>query len=132
MVATDKNSIDKNSIDKSRVTRARDPFTELSGNDETLTAALTAWASAVADTGKAFTTEEQKAIVEKLATIPRDEWLPNIQRSTEKRWRSVYPRKEDKKTAAQTKQRNAWNAPIPADETERLIRLTREMENGNG
>ena len=131
-VATDKNSIDKNSIDKSRITRARDPFTELSGNDETLTEALTAWASAVADTGKAFTTEEQKAIIEKLATIPRAEWLPNIQRSTEKRWRSVYPRKEDKKTAAQTKQRNAWNAPVPADETERLIRLTREMEEGNG
>lgn len=121
-------------IDREEKTRAREPFAELieRENDDELTGALNAWALDLFNVGEPLTKEEQKAIVEKLATIPRDEWLPNIQRSTEKRWRSVYPRKEDKKTAAQTKQRNAWNAPVPADETERLIRLTREMEEGNG
>lgn len=115
-------------------TRAREPFAELieRENDDELTAALNAWLLDLFNVGKPLTKEEQKAIVEKLATIPRNEWLPNIQRSTEKRWRSVYPRKEDKKTAAQTKQRNAWNAPVPAEETERLIRLTKQMEGDNG
>lgn len=134
VVATDKNSIDKNSLDKRRVTRARDPFSALSDkeNDQALTDALFTWLSEMADSGTPLTQDEQKAIVDKLTTIPRTEWLPAIRRSTEKRWRSVYPRKEDKKTAAQQKQRDAWNAPIPAEETDRLIRLTREMEGNNG
>lgn len=125
---------DREEIEKrEEKTRARDPFAELIDreNDDELTAALNAWLLDLFNVGKPLTKEEQKSIVDKLATIPRGEWLPNIQRSTEKRWRSVYPRKDDKKTAAQTKQRNAWNAPVPADETERLIRLTREMEEKN-
>lgn len=121
-------------IDREEKTRARDPFAELieRENDEELTTALNAWFLELFNVGEPLTKEEQKAIVEKLSTIPRTEWLPAIRRSTEKRWRSVYPRKEDKKAAAQQKQRNAWNAPVPAEETERLIRLTREMEEGNG
>ncbi len=100
--------------------------------DEAVLDAFNAWIAEMEQTGAPLTEREQGAILDKLQTIPKTEWLPNIQRSTEKRWRSVYPRKEDKKTAAQTKQRNAWNAPVPAEETERLIRLTREMEEGNG
>lgn len=109
---------------------ARAPFDSLTAkeDDEELTDALFNWLSEIADTGKPLSQEEQQAIVDKLNTIPRTEWLPNIKRSTEKRWRNVWPRKEDKKATAQKKQRDAWNAPIPAEETDRLIRLTREME----
>ena len=130
VVATGKNSIDKNRIYKSKLERVRDPFTELSlkENNADLTDALFNWLSEVADGGKPLSLEEQKAIVDKLNTIPRAEWLPNIKRSTEKRWRSVYPRKEDKQASKKQKQRDAWNAPVPAEETDRLVRLTREME----
>lgn len=121
-------------IEREEKTRTRDPFSTLSDkeNDQALTDALFTWLSELADSGTPLTQEEQKAVVDKLTTIPRTEWLPAIRRSTEKRWRSVYPRKEDKKAAAQQKQREAWNAPIPSEETERLIRLTKEMEGDNG
>ena len=131
VVATDKNSIDKNRIDKSREERARAPYEEfmkLYASEEVIEA-FNAWIAEMEQTGAPLTEREQGAILEKLQTIPKDEWLPAIKRSTEKRWRSVYPRKEDKKAAIQKKQRDKWNEPIPAEETERLMRLTREMEN---
>ena len=111
-------------------TRTRDPFSALTEkeNDEELTDALYNWLSEMSDAGTPLTQDEQKAIVDKLHTIPRGEWLANVKRSTEKRWRSVYPRKEDKKAAVQKKQRDKWNEPVPAEETERLMRLTREMQ----
>ena len=121
---------EKDTRDREEKERAREPFTELSlkENNADLTDALFNWLSEVADGGKPLSIEEQKAIVDKLNTIPRAEWLPNIKRSTEKRWRSVYPRKEDKQASKKQKQRDAWNAPVPAEETDRLVRLTREME----
>ena len=114
--------------------RKRGPFAELSdkADDQDLTDALFNWLSEIADGGKPLSLEEQKAIVDKLNTLPRAEWLPNIKRSTEKRWRSVYPRKEDKQASKKQKQRDAWNAPVPAEETDRLVRLTREMEEADG
>ena len=122
---------DREKIEK---TRTRDPFSALTEkeNDEELTDALYNWLSEMSDAGTPLTQDEQKAIADKLQTIPKDEWLPAIKRSTEKRWRSVYPRKEDKKAAVQKKQRDKWNEPVPAEETERLMRLTREMEDNGG
>lgn len=115
---------DREEIEKER---ARTPF-ESFYCDEEITDALNAWVAEMEQMGAPLTDAEQKAIIDKLQTIPQGEWLANVKRSTEKRWRSVYPRKEDKKAAVQKKQRDKWNEPVPAEETERLMRLTREMQ----
>jgi len=130
MVAADKNSIDKNRLDKGREERARAPYEEFMSlyADEAVIDAFNEWLSVMESSGKPLTETEQGMILDKLQSIPKTEWLANIKRSTEKRWRSVYPRKEDKKATEQKRQRDAWSAPVPADETERLKRLTREME----
>ena len=112
-------------------TRARDPFSAyaMNENDQELTDALMTWLSEMADSGKPLSPKEQGEILTKLRTeFPRAEWLPAIRRSAERKWRTVYPRKEDRKTAKMDEQQKAWSAPIPASETERLIRLTKEME----
>lgn len=110
-------------------TRARDPFSAFAMNeeDQELTDALMTWLSEMSD--RPLSLKEQGEILTKLRTeFPRAEWLPAIRRSAERKWRTVYPRKEDKKAAKMTEQQKAWSAPIPAEETERLIRLTKEME----
>ena len=112
-------------------TRTRDPFSAfaMNENDQDLTDALMTWLSEMADSGKPLSPKEQGEILTKLRTeFPRAEWLPAIRRSAERKWRTVYPRKEDRKTAKLDEQQKAWAAPIPASETERLIRLTKEME----
>lgn len=112
-------------------TRARDPFSAfvMNQDDQDLTDALLTWLSEMSAGGSPLTPKEQGEILTKLRTeFPRAEWLPAIRRSAERKWRTVYPRKEDRKTAKQTEQQKAWSAPIPASETERLIRLTKEME----
>ena len=114
--------------------KEKEPFAAftLTETDAEIVYALSVWLAEMESSGSPLTPKEQNEIISKLRTIPRTEWLPAIRRSTEKRWRSVYPRKEDKKAAAQQKQREAWNAPIPSEETDRLIRLTMEMDGDNG
>ena len=112
-------------------TRARDPFSAfvMNQDDQDLTDALLTWLSEMSAGGSPLTPKEQGEILTKLRTeFPRAEWLPAIRRSAERKWRTVYPRKEDKKTAKLDEQQKAWSAPIPASETERLIRKTQEME----
>jgi len=131
--ATGKDSIDKNRLDKSREeqtrTHARDPFSAFAMNeeDQDLTDALMTWLSEM--NGNPLTPKEQGEILDKLrAEFPRDEWIPAIKRSAEKRWRSVFRRKEDRKAVEQKKQKDKWSEPVPAEDTERLLRKTREME----
>lgn len=117
---------------------ARDPFSAFSLNedDQDLTDALLTWLSEMSGSGSPLSPKEQGEILDKLRLeFPRDEWIPAIQRSTEKRWRSVYPRKEDKRTAKKAAEQKIlserekyWSAPVTAEETERIIRLTKEME----
>ena len=138
MVATGKDSIEENRLEKISVekkrearTHARDPFSAFAMNqeDQELTDALMTWLSEMSDTGKPLSPKDQGEILDKLRLeFPRAEWLPAIRRSAERKWRTVYPRKEDKKAAKMTEQQKAWSAPIPAEETERLIRMTKEME----
>ena len=112
-----------------RDARARDPFSAFAMNeeDQELTDALMTWLSEMSD--RPLSPKEQGEILTKLrAEFPRAEWLPAIRRSAERKWRTVYPRKEDKKAAKMTEQQKAWSAPIPASDTERLIRKTQEME----
>ena len=86
----------------------------------------------MAQTGRPLDNREQGAILDKLrAEFPRDEWVPAIRRSAEKKWRSVFARSEDRKAAQQEKQRAAWSELPPQEETDRLIRLTKQMEEGN-
>jgi hypothetical protein len=111
--------------------RARDPFSAFANNeeDQDLTDALMTWLSEMSDTGKPLSPKDQGEILDKLrAEFPRDEWIPAIKRSAEKRWRSVFRRKEDRKTVEQKKQKDKWSEPVPAEDTERLLRKTREME----
>lgn len=119
-------------------TRARDPFSAfvMNQDDQDLTDALLTWLSEMSAGGSPLTPKEQGEILDKLRLeFPRDEWIPAIQRSTEKKWRSVYQRSGDRKTAkkaaekkAMTEREKYWAEPVPASETERLIRLTKEME----
>ena len=114
---------------------ARDPFLALIAeeNDEDLTDALLTWISKMADEGRPLTQKDQAEILNKLrAEFPRDEWVPAIKRSAERNWRTVYRRKEDRKAGAQKKQKDTWSAPIPAEDTERLLRKIKEMEAWNG
>lgn len=112
-------------------TRARDPFSAFAMNedDQDLTDALLTWLSEMADSGRPLSPKDQGEILDKLRTeFTRAEWIPAIKRSAEKRWRTVYPRKEDKKAVAQKKQKDAWSEPVPAEDTERLLRKIKEME----
>jgi len=114
-----------------RDARARDPFSAfvMNENDQALTDALLTWLSEMSDSGSPLSPKEQGEILTKLRTeFPRGEWIPAIQRSTEKKWRSVYARKEDKKAVAKAADRKKWSEPVPASDTDRLIRLTKEME----
>lgn len=114
---------------------SRGPFSSFTCNeeDQDLIDALLTWLSEMSDSGSPLSNKEQGEILDKLRMeFPRAEWVSAIRRSTEKRWRSVYPRKEDRKIVAQKKQKEAWNEPIPADETERLIRLTKQMQESGG
>ncbi|MBR4743563.1 MAG: hypothetical protein IK082_05145 [Oscillospiraceae bacterium] len=137
VVATEKNRVEENRVEKSRAeksredARTRDPFSAFAMNedDQELTDALMTWLSEMSDTGKPLSPKDQGEILDKLRLeFPRAEWLPAIRRSAERKWRTVYPRKEDKKAAKMTEQQKAWSAPIPASDTERLIRKTQEME----
>jgi len=143
VVATDKDSIEKDRVEKNRVeksreeksqsARAREPFFAYADSqaDASLTQALIEWLDAMAQTGRPLDNREQGAILDKLrAEFPRDEWISAITRSAEKKWRSVFRRTEDRKAAQQEKQRAAWSEMPPAEETDRLIRLTKQMEEG--
>lgn len=125
----DREEIEKRE-EKTRVP-ARDPFSAFAMNeeDQDLTDALLTWLSEMADSGRPLSPKDQGEILDKLRTeFTRAEWIPAIKRSAEKRWRTVYPRKEDKKAVAQKKQKEARSEPVPAEDTERLLRKTREME----
>lgn len=128
----EKEKRDREEIEKrEEKTRARDPFSAFAMNedDQDLTDALLTWLSEMADSGRPLSPKDQGEILDKLRLeFPRAEWIPAIKRSAEKRWRTVYPRKEDKKAAAQKKQQDAWSAPVPAEDTERLLRKIQEME----
>lgn len=123
-------------------TRARDPFSAfvMNQDDQDLTDALLTWLSEMSAGGSPLTPKEQGEILDKLRLeFPRDEWIPAIQRSTEKKWRSVYQRSGDRKTAkkaaekkAMTEREKYWAEPVPAEETERLLRKIKEMESWNG
>jgi len=121
---------DREEIEKEKTrTHARDPFSAFAMNeeDQELTDALMTWLSEM--NGNPLSPKEQGEILDKLrAEFPRDEWIPAIKRSAEKRWRSVFRRKEDRKTVEQKKQKDKWSEPVPAEDTERLLRKTREME----
>ena len=121
---------DREEIEREKTrTHARDPFSAFAINqeDQELTDALMNWLSEM--NGNPLTPKEQGEILDKLrAEFPRDEWIPAIKRSTEKRWRSVFRRKEDRKAVEQKKQKDKWSEPVPAEDTERLLRKTREME----
>ena len=123
---------DREEIEKrEEKTHERDPFSAFAMNedDQDLTDALLTWLSEMADSGRPLSPKDQGEILDKLrAEFPRDEWIPAIKRSTEKRWRSVFRRKEDRKAVEQKKQRDKWSEPVPAEDTERLLRKTREME----
>ncbi len=122
-------------------TRARDPFSAFVMNqeDQDLTDALLTWLSEMSAGGSPLTPKEQGEILDKLRLeFPRDEWIPAIQRSTEKKWRSVYQRSGDRKTAkkaaekkAMTEREKYWSEPVPAEDTERLLRKIKEMEAWN-
>jgi hypothetical protein len=115
-------------------TRARDPFSAfvMNQDDQDLTDAILTWQSEMAGSGSPLSPKEQGEILDKLRLeFPRAEWLPAIRRSAERKWRTVYPRKEDKKAVAQKKQKDAWSEPVPAEETERLLRKIKEMEAWN-
>lgn len=128
----EKEKRDREEIEKrEEKTRARDPFSAFAMNeeDQDLTDALLTWLSEMADSGRPLSPKDQGEILDKLRMeFTRAEWIPAIKRSAEKRWRTVYPRKEDKKVVAQKKQKDAWSAPVPAEETERLLRKAKEME----
>ena len=112
-------------------TRERTPFDDFAEKENAsgLALALGDWIIAMQDEGKPLSPKEQGEILDKLrAEFPRDEWIPAIKRSTDKRWRSVFRRKEDRKAVEQKKQRDKWSEPVPAEDTERLLRKTREME----
>ena len=113
--------------------RAREPFFAYADSqaDASLTQALIEWLDAMAQTGRPLDNREQGAILDKLrAEFQRDEWVPAIRRSAEKKWRSVFPRSEDRKAAKQEKQKQAWAEMPPKEETDRLIRLTEQMNGG--
>lgn len=122
-------------------TRARDPFSAfvMNQDDQDLTDAILTWQSEMAGSGSPLSPKEQGEILDKLRLeFPRDEWIPAIQRSTEKKWRSIYPRSGDRKTAkkaaekkAMTEREKYWAEPVPAEDTERLLRKTKEMEAWN-
>ena len=132
----DKNRLDKNSVDENRVSLragAREPFQAYAENekDVQLMIAFTNWLDAMATTGRPLDSREQGAILTKLREeFPREEWVAAITRSAEKKWRSVFRRTEDRKAAQQEKQRAAWSELPPQEETDRLIRLTKQMEEG--
>ena len=137
VVAVEKSREEESREEKSRVeksrenARARDPFSAfvMNENDQALTDALLTWLSEMSDSGSPLSPKEQGEILDKLRSeFPRDEWIPAIKRSTEKRWRSVFRRKEDRKAVEQKKQRDKWSEPVTAEDTERLLRKTREME----
>ena len=112
-------------------TRTRDPFSAfaLSENDQELTDSLLTWLSEMADSGSPLTPKDQGEILDKLrAEFPRAEWVLAINRSATRKWRTVYTRKEDKKAAKLTEKQKAWSAPVPAEETERIVRKIKEME----
>lgn len=121
--------------------RARDPFSAfvMNQDDQDLTDALLTWLSEMSAGGSPLTPKEQGEILDKLRLeFPRDEWIPAIQRSTEKKWRSVYQRSGDRKTAkkaaekkAMTEREKYWAEPVPAEDTERLLRKIKEMEAWN-
>ena len=92
--------------------------------------ALLFWLNEMEISGSPLTDAEQKAIVEKLKHIPKNERESAIRRSGANHWRNVYPRKEDKKAGAEKAQRDKWNQPVTPDETDRIIRLTQQMEAG--
>lgn len=130
---------DREEIEKrEEKTRARDPFSAFAMNedDQDLTDALLSWLSEMSGSGSPLSPKEQGEILDKLRTeFPRAEWVPAIHRSTEKRWRSVYPRKEDKRTAKKAAEQKIlserekyWHEPVPAEDTERLLRKIKEME----
>ena len=134
-------SLGKDSLGKVRLGKARDnarapahePFLTYAENenDPHLRAAFTGWLKAMDADGRPLDSREQGAILDKLrAEFPRDEWVPAIRRSAEKKWRSVFPRSEDRKAAQQEKQKQAWSELPPQEETDRLIRLTKQMEEG--
>ena len=115
--------------------RAREPFFAYADSqaDASLTQALIEWLDAMAQTGRPLDNREQGAILDKLRMeFPRDEWVPAIRRSAEKKWRSVFPRSEDRKAAKQEKQKQAWAEMPSKDETDRLIRLTEQMNRKEG
>lgn len=112
---------------------AHEPFLTYAENenDLQLRAEFTTWLKAMDADGRPLDNREQGAILDKLrAEFPRDEWVPAIRRSAEKKWRSVFPRSEDRKAAQQEKQKQAWAEMPPKEETDRLIRLTEQMNRG--
>ena len=112
---------------------AHEPFLTYAENenDPHLRAAFTTWLKAMDADGRPLDSREQGAILDKLrAEFPRDEWIAAITRSAEKKWRSVFRRTEDRKAAQQEKQRAAWSEMPSQEETDRLIRLTKQMEEG--
>ena len=115
--------------------RAREAFAAFADSqaDAALTDALTSWLDAMEQTGRPLDAREQGAILDKLrAEFRREEWVPAIRRSAEKRWRSVFPRSEDRKAVQQEKQKQAWAEMPPKEETDRLIRLTEQMNRKEG
>jgi len=125
-----KDRIGKVSIDKGE---KADAFSTFAQDDEEMLTLLKEFEAMRKRQKKPMTDRAKQMLVDKLKSFPEERRKPALEESIYNCWSSVYDHsdKEPKKTAkqkAQEETQKEWGRPVDASETDRLLRLTKEMQ----
>lgn len=135
----DKNRIglgykEKESKEKEKTPKA-DAFATFAQDDEEMLTLLKEFESMRKRQKKPMTDRAKQMLVDKLKTFPEERRKPALEESIYNCWSSVYDhddrepaKKQTKKEKEQEARQEAWSKPVDAEETDRLLRLTREMQ----
>ena len=110
-----------------------DAFATFAQDDEEMLTLLKEFEAMRKRQKKPMTDRAKQMLVDKLKSFPEERRKPALEESIYNCWSSVYDHsdKEPKKTAkqkAQEETQKEWGRPVEASETDRLLRLTREMQ----
>ena len=122
---------EKESKEKEKTPKA-DAFVLYAQGDEEMLSLLKEFEAMRKRQKKPMTDRAKQMLVDKLKTFPEDRRKPALEESIYNCWSSVYDHndREQKQTAkekAQDARQKEWSRPVEVDETERLLRLTKEM-----
>ncbi len=127
-----KDRIGKVSIEKGD--KKADAFSSFAQDDEEMLTLLTEFEAMRKRQKKPMTDRAKKMLVDKLMTFPEERRKPALEEAIYNCWSSVYDHndrepsgKQDKKVKVQEERKKEWSRPVDADETARLVRLTKEM-----